>query len=234
METPAPRIKKRKVHEVSGHQIVGARSRHVRQSFMAAAHVTPLDVAQYLPSGIEAEIGEGLLAGQCSIESLVTWTGQPREVIKAILANPVACAWISKAIYAHFQHRACMVDAALYRRAIAGDVQAIKLFYDRMKLAGAVTNIKHTHSIDLTALSDDDLKRLIKDGNPAGLKPSHSPVIDAEYSVAVADPNGAGASVPEPTGTGATAPGGALPVLPGDDAGAPEATSLPSGGQDAP
>lgn len=211
-----------------------AHSKALVKAWIGAQNVTPMDVARHVPTDTELRVGEAILAGQFTMQGLSDYTGLLRDEVRLVLANPVAMAYLSKAIYQHFQLRVCLVDSALYRQAMTGDTSAIKLFYDRMRLASEHTlNVNHTHSVDLSALSYDDLKRLVRDGKSALPGPLQQ-IIDAEFTNAADPPAGAGNPVCSPDGAAETDAGSSTLVLPGPDAGPPEAAPLSRGGSQVP
>lgn len=165
------------------------RSQLLTAAWQSAATVDPVAVAAYTPSEPDMAVGLALLGGARLIDELVTATKLTREEVDAVLCSPVRMAWISSQVYTHFQQRAAMVDTALYSRAVAGDVGAIRLFYERMGKMTTDRKVAVTVSggINVSALSDGDLRKLIADGNaqlPAPAPPPvlESRVIDAEFT----------------------------------------------------
>lgn len=198
----------------------------VLRGWEAALEVSDQDLARFIPTKAAIDIGEALLAGQLTVEEIARCSGHTPLAVRQVLTNPTAMAWISRQIHNLFKHRAGVVDAALYQRAVAGDVNAIKLFYYRM---GQLTNeqtVHHTYSggVRLDHLGDEDLRRLIKDKNAT---------LPAEFRVLDVTPE-PGASIQGPGGTGAQDAVSPDPVLPSPPEEPCEAAEVPRGGEDPP
>jgi hypothetical protein len=134
-------------------------------------------------------------------------------------------AWMTKHVHAIYGHRCCLVDTALVRKALTGDVPAIKLFYERV---GQLTqdktiNVNYSGGVCLTSLGDDDLLRLIKDADAK--LPAEYQTIDAEFEAAPGD------AVPGAGGDPAPDAAGPTPVLPTPDEEPREADRVPREGE---
>lgn len=191
-----------------------------------AAEVTPQAVEGHIPTTATLQVGEALLSGKTSVRDIVDLTGLTEEEARGVLLDPTAMAWISRQVYYFFQHRAALVDATLYHRAMAGDIPAIKLFYERMRMLVQDQTIRHVYSgeVNLKQLNVDELQQLVAD---------KSRLLNATGVIIDVTP-GSRDPVPGAEGAGDEAPEGAAAVLPADADTPPEAAPLPRQGEDAP
>jgi hypothetical protein len=138
---------------------------------------TDYEVQTYLPSQEDLKIAEAMLAGQVTREEIASATGLEKEAVTTALKNPTACAWISRRVHENIAHRLGMVDAAMMRRAMAGDVAAARLILDRYsQLTSKSMHLNISASTqDLERMADEDLLALVKSS-----KPELETVIDAQ------------------------------------------------------
>jgi len=149
---------------VPGHAPVAAVPPLTLGGLTRALGVTDRALEQFEPPPDVIAVGEGFLAGHASVQGIATYAGIDQARVKAVLNDALAMQWISRRTEALFKSRAAVVDTALYLRAAAGDIRAIELFYKRMKLleeAAKKVEVQYSGSVNLTALSDDDLRRLL-------------------------------------------------------------------------
>jgi hypothetical protein len=205
-------------------------------AWQRAQNVTDQDVASFIPTSDTILVGEAFLAGNVTVQSVADYVHCHTKEVNEVLSDPVAMAWISRQIHSHLAHRMALVDASLFQRAIAGEVAAIKLFYERHHKLTAISQVNHNYNgtVKLDAVSDDDLKRLIKDADsrlPGPPRPLASrPIIDVPFTVAP----GAGDPVPCAPGAGAASEGGPVRLLSGHAGEPPETAGVPGSHQDAP
>jgi len=135
------------------------------QTLAKSFHVAPEDLAKFVPTDADMKIGEAIAAGVTAPSGLVTATGLEKEAVTATLNNPVAMLWISQRLEALFKFRAGLVDAALFMRAMAGDVAAIKLFFERHRLLTdqKTLNVVYSGGVDVRALPTDELQKIVQD-----------------------------------------------------------------------
>jgi hypothetical protein len=145
-----------------------------------AADLTPEQVECFKPTEVDISVGEALLAGNTQASRIAEYSGLDAAQVRDTLNNPIAMAWLSRQITALFTHRAALVDALLYQRAMTGDLAAIKLFYDRMRLLDKSMEIKHAYSgeVSLKQIPDDELARMVQD--KARLLPAEFRVISQD------------------------------------------------------
>lgn len=173
------------------------RSPKLIAAWQSVSSVDPVAVAAYRPTELDMAVGLALLRGARTLGELEEDTSLDRFHVEAILLDPVRMAWISTQVYSHLQQRAAMVDSSLYSRALAGDMAAVRLFYERMNLftTGQKVSVQVSGGIDVRALSDEDLRRMVTDG-AARLPPTlieSKPavkVLDAEFTMKEAEPGG--------------------------------------------
>lgn len=151
------------------------------EAWRSALTVTEADVANYIPTSLDATIAEALLAGALSPARVAEVTGRAEAEVRAVITDPVAMAYISRAMYAVIGHRLALVDAAMYTRAVSGDVQAAKLVYERVRALTSDKNInvKFSGGVNISALSDEDLRRILLDKERT---------LEAEYKVLPSKP----------------------------------------------
>lgn len=202
----------------------------IKAAWQSAVAVDPAAVAAYRPTPDATAVGLALLSGAHTIPELVESSGLERAAVLDVLNSPVAMAWISVEVYAQFRHRAAQVDAALYSRSLAGDVSAIRLFYERM---GQMSQVKQvavqvSGGIRVDALSDDELRQVARDGL------ARLPVPIASRVLEVGGAPVAGGEGGRDPGAGAPDIPGAVLVLPGPTPGPPEAAGVPGRGDEPP
>jgi hypothetical protein len=122
-------------------------------------------VAAFQPTPDDIKVGEAISAGLVHVPSITAAAGIEKAAVMAVLNNPVAMLWISQRIEALFRYRAGLVDAALFMRAVGGDVTAIKLFFERHKIMSQEKNVNLnvTGGIDVRGLPTDELRKIIAD-----------------------------------------------------------------------
>lgn len=196
------------------------------KAWKEALHVTEAEKRQFIPTELTIQVGEAILGGATSPSEIAAAATVSEPRIRSVLSDPVAMAWVSQQIYELFRHRAGIIDAALYVRAAAGDIAAIKLFYERMGQLNQDKTVHHVVSggIDISGLEIEDLRRIVADD-------AH--LIPAEYRLLEGAP-AAGEEVPRPEGTEAPDRGGADAVLPPDAGESQEAATVPPEGEDPP
>lgn len=192
-------------------------SKEIVEAWKAALEVSELQVAQFVPWDSVIRVGEAILAGATSSMRIADMENMEKEDVRGVLQSPIAMAWISRQIYAHFQHRAGIVDSALYHKAVTGDIAAMKLFYERMgKMQNERTlNVRVSGGLDVSTLSDDDLQRLVRDKQR---------LLPAEFRILE---EGTGTALRGDGGAGAAAGGGAPTVLQPPTEGPPKAEGVP-------
>ena len=157
------------------------------EAWRRAAYVTPQEIAAYVPTELDFHLGEALVGGHLTLTELANACGVPPTTIREALASPVRMAYLSGVVQAHFQHRLAMVDAALFQRAMAGDIRAIQLFLERHGKLSKHIQVNHHYSggVDLKTVSDEELRKLISDVDSRLPKPLQSQPINVQFEVKV-------------------------------------------------
>lgn len=143
----------------SKRRISPALSRIAERSLIA----TPEEVRTYQPTELDLKIAEAMLSGLVLFQEIAAEVGVSPPTVSTRLKDPVACAWISRAVHQSIQHRLGLVDAAMMQRAVTGNVQAARLLYDRFhqmvhRSEAVVHNVNH---FDPSQLSDKELQQLV-------------------------------------------------------------------------
>lgn len=135
----------------------------LRTAWRRALDVTEHDVANYIPTHLDAAIAGALLAGATSIDQIAGFCKVEPNRIGRQMQRAVAMRWISDMIHAHIGQRLGIVTAALFARAATGDVQACRLVFEKFGQVNNTTHVVHHKGLDLSHLSDDELSRLVRD-----------------------------------------------------------------------
>lgn len=142
---------------VGSHTLIG-------RALVKAISVDPVAIANFQPDDLTIKIGEAVCAGLTNVRAIATALHMDEKSIIPVLNDPITMAWLSQRIEALFRCRAGLVDAALYMRAIAGDIGAIKLFYERHKMMGDKTlNVHYSGGVDVRGIPTDELARIVAD-----------------------------------------------------------------------
>lgn len=181
----------------------------LQRAWARAAAVSEREVAGYRPFKRDLRIAEALLNGAVTCTEIAAKVGIHAEKVRQALRNPVRAAWLSRQLGAHFLHRLCQVDAALFNRALTGDVRALDLYYRRFAVFGApVVHHEHSHlHVDVSGLSDEDLDKTISEK-------LRRHIVDAQFTVEGPKQGGEGSTPPSPGGAGTTDPGSSFVVVP--------------------
>ena len=128
-----------------------------------ALAVSGHDVANFRWDPVDLKIAQAMLAGANDVLSLVTETNITKTQIRHRLLDPVRAAWISQQLEKCVGDRLGQVMAAVYNRAVrSGDPQAAALLLKQYgKFAPEQKEVHHKHSMDLSNITDDQLKQLI-------------------------------------------------------------------------
>jgi hypothetical protein len=129
--------------------------------------VSPRDVDVYAPRELDLRIAEAMLAGAITYKAIGEILEESPPAIARYMRDPLVCAWISRTVHGHVQHRLGMVDAAMLNRAMAGSTSAAKLLYERYgQMVQRSVNINiGGKGVDFSKFEDADLDAFIKDAN---------------------------------------------------------------------
>lgn len=125
-------------------------------------HVSEEEIRTFQPGASEQEIAEAMLAGALTFQEIADAIGKSPPWVSERLKDPLLCAWASRMVHQHISNRIGMIDSAMFRRAIAGDVRAADLLYKRY---GAAADIKLNVNVgagdNLDLMSDRALDALL-------------------------------------------------------------------------
>jgi len=132
------------------------------QSAVDALNVDLDELARYMPSSTDLAIVEAMLLGHMEPTNIHEHTRLPLALVHETLSQPLSAAWISATIHKTVRHRLGLVDAAMMRRALAGNADAAKILYARYGELVTKTETTHVFTPDLSRLSDADLRMLLE------------------------------------------------------------------------
>jgi hypothetical protein len=150
------------------------------------------EIRSYCPTELDLKIAESMVGGVVTYAEIASNVGCDPSHVSRVLQNPVRCGWLSQQLHRIVHKRIGLVDNALLLRALAGDVRAIKLYYERF---GEITHrsVVLTGRLDFNPrdLDDKDLDAII--ASEVGRT-----TINADFTVKdpECDPNSPSASPP--------------------------------------
>lgn len=127
----------------------------------AALNVSSEDIRSYDPDGLDISVAQSMLEGAISVPEISEASGKGEAAVRKRLRDPIAFAWIAQQVSRLIQTRVGLVDAALLRKAVAGDVKAIDLFYRRYGKLVDLQIVAHGQLGDVSLYSDADLDALV-------------------------------------------------------------------------
>lgn len=132
-----------------------------------ALTVSPRDVDVYAPREFDLRVAEAMLAGAITFDAIAQVLEVDTQTVSRHLRDPLVCAWVSRVVHTHVQHRLGLVDAAMLSRAMAGDARAARLLYDRYgQMVNRSVNVNVSgRAADFAKFDDADLDALIEDAN---------------------------------------------------------------------
>lgn len=121
------------------------------------------EIRLYQPGEMDLLICEAMLSGALTFQEIAESIGRSPPTVSNHLKDPVLCAWISRAVHQQIHTRLGMLDAAMFRRALAGDVRAYEAL---MKRYGKSANLNITAHVgggeNYDLMSDKALDALLK------------------------------------------------------------------------
>lgn len=119
-------------------------------------------IRSFIPREIDLAIAEAYLSGCITFKEVAESIGVCASTVSDVLKDPVVCAWVSRHIHASAANRLGMVDAAMLKRALSGDVRAADLFYRRYgEMVHRSFAVNVSAAYDVTKLSDKDLDAIL-------------------------------------------------------------------------
>ncbi len=129
--------------------------------------VTADDLHLYEPRDIDCEMVQAMLGGAINFKEIAEIINRAETTVSNALRDAVACAWIAKKVNALVHTRIGLVDAAILRKALSGDVRAAECIYKRfgamvnksIVLTGDLGDLSRFTDADLEAITASELKR---------------------------------------------------------------------------
>lgn len=137
----------------------------MRKMYERALLAPEEDIEAYQPTPLALDICDAYLQGCRTHAEIAEHSNHARTSISTLLRDPVACAWIARNLHACVQQRLGLIDAALFSTAVAGNVPAAKLCFERYGQLVDRKVVKHIHSetgIPFDELSNEDLEAIAK------------------------------------------------------------------------
>lgn len=149
-------------------------SRAVQRWLKQGLEVSPEQLEAFRPDAADIAIArvmsEGLFDPEPIARELASYDGDvlpplDRALIKRRLAEPVRAAWLNLQVLAAMPRKAAEIYWRLAERAVAGQVDAARLFLTRFDPAYRPTTRRESVSahLDVRTLTDEDMKRQIAD-----------------------------------------------------------------------
>lgn len=104
--------------------------------------VQEADVRGFVPGEADLLIAEAMLSGALTFTEIAEETEMAQSTVSTRLKDPVLCAWVARAVHQQIHTRLGMLDAAMFRRALAGNVRAYEAL---MKRYGQSADAKLTY-----------------------------------------------------------------------------------------
>lgn len=136
-----------------------------------ALTVDPAELRAFRPTELDMYLAEAMLTGAVSFkelaENISEACGEPLTpaTVSKRMRDPLTCAWVCQQVHRSIGHRLGMIDAAMVRRAIAGDTRAADLMYKRYgKMASVNINIAANvgPGIDYDQLTMEQLEKIAR------------------------------------------------------------------------
>lgn len=128
------------------------------------------DLRAYQPTELAVFIAEAMLSGCVTFKAMAKFITDASDhkidpqTVSRCLREPITCAWISRQVHQAIGHRLGLVDVAMLERAMAGNVAAAKLLYqryDQITNNGSNANVQ-INMFDPTKLTNEQLERLTR------------------------------------------------------------------------
>jgi len=123
--------------------------------------VSEEDIRGFLPGEMDLLIAEAMLGGALTFKEIAAAVGRSPALVSDKLKDPVMCAWASRAVHQQIHTRLGMLDAAIFRRALGGDVRAYEAL---MKRYGQSANLNVNVAVgaeNFDLMSDQALDALL-------------------------------------------------------------------------
>jgi hypothetical protein len=128
--------------------------------------VREADIRSYLPGEQDLLIAEAMLGGALTFAEIAESIGRAPATVSEALKCPILCAWVSRAVHQQIHTRLGMLDAAMYRRALGGDVRAYEALMKRYGQAKSLHLNVNVGADNLDHLDDAALDTLLQARQP--------------------------------------------------------------------
>jgi hypothetical protein len=138
----------------------------------------------YQPREIDIQIAEAMASGHVFIKDIAEAIGLHSTTVSKILKDPLVFAWCAEQVHRTVRRRIGMVDAAVVREALSGNMRAAEVFYKRHgQIVNRNLNVNVSTDFDPRHLTDEQLAALLEKKTNA--RPTQAPPPDSTPSVDV-------------------------------------------------
>lgn len=128
------------------------------------------EIRAYQPTELAVAVAEAMLSGCVTFKAMAKHLSEAYDqkigpdTISKCLRDPTTCAWVSRQVHQAIGLRLGLVDMAMLERAIAGNVAAAKLLYQRYdEIMRGGSNAKvQINMFDPTKLTNEQLENLTR------------------------------------------------------------------------
>jgi hypothetical protein len=194
-------------------------ARVLRTTLERACVATTEEVDDFAWDSYDLELTEAFATwgGMATNQQLAEHTGLSPDAVQTRLRVPVRCAWIAQQLYRVIPQRLGLIWGVMYGRAMAGDIKAAKLVFERFEPLFApqdkkpitATQINVSGDLNLSKLTDEDLAAryaTLRERAPLNLDDGDGPEEEGEPS-SVPDSTQEAEGVPGCEGTTEDLPG---------------------------
>lgn len=123
---------------------------------------TDEEVHRFQPTELIVKISEAYLSGHLSHKEIAEHVGVGAHTVSQVMRDPVTSAWVAKHMHSIVRQRLGLIDAAMFHRALTGDVSAAKLMFERYgKMVKRSMHVQVGGATDFSQFETDDLKKII-------------------------------------------------------------------------
>lgn len=144
-------------------------TKYLRKILENALTVTPEEVDTFVWDNVDVTIAESILGGARTREKIADDIGISPQALRYRLKSPARCAWISQQLCRVVPQRLGQIYAAMYDKAIHGDVRAANLILERFdpmfRPATGTQNLTQINvgRVDIRKLSEGELGARIQE-----------------------------------------------------------------------
>jgi hypothetical protein len=120
------------------------------------------EIRMFQPGETELLISEAMLGGALTFKEIAESIKRSPALVSEKLKDGVFCAWCARAVHQQIHTRLGMLDAAMYRRALGGDVRAYEALMKRYGKSADLKVVAHIGSENFDLMSDSALNALLE------------------------------------------------------------------------